>query len=244
MILFRHLLRRVMRRGRIVGLLALTTAPALVFLAASPEVDETELEVVFAGILATIGFVYALAVLVVSSSILREERDAGTLPYLYMRPISRLGFAASSTAAGIGASLFFALGAWMWMLLAGLAQGVEFDVMWSGLVFLAAAGVGYAGVFVPLGYLVTRSVLIGLGYLILVESILAEAVSGLAQFSVWRISLSIYSDLYPTLQTDFAVDEALGGVTAGAGGGAAKVVAILLAGGVVLTWALRKRDAL
>ena len=242
MVLATHLFRRVMRRGRIVGLLALTTAPALVFLAAAGEVPDDELDILFAALLAVIGYVYAVAALVVSASILREERDSGTLPYLYMRPMSRTGFSASSTVAGIGASLFFAVGTWLWMALAALTAGLGVDATLPGLVFLAVAGVGYAGVFVPLGYLFSRSILVGLGYLILVESILAEAVSGLAQFSVWRISLSIYTALVPSINAE--IGEALGGVTPGVGGGIAKIGGILLVGAAVLAWALRRRDAL
>ena len=138
--------------------------------------------------------------------------------------------------------MVFALGAWGWMALAGLSQGLGSDTLLPGLIFLAAAAVGYAGVFVPLGYLFTRSVLVGLGYLILWESILAEAVSGLAQLSVWRISLSIYTDLVPSINAD--IGEALGGVTPGALGGAAKILGVLVAGIALLSWAMRHRDAL
>ncbi|MCZ6457572.1 MAG: hypothetical protein O6650_10020, partial [Actinobacteria bacterium] len=77
---------------------------------------------------------------------------------------------------------------------------------------------------------------------IVIETILAFAVPGLAQFSIWRIALSIYADLAPVFGAEAA--EALGPVNAGVGGGVAKIAGTLLAGLLVLTWALRKRDAL
>jgi hypothetical protein len=67
-------------------------------------------------------------------------------------------------------------------------------------------------------------------------------VEGLAQLSIWRISLSIYAGVEEGFG-EFA-EQAMIPVTAGIGGGAAKLGAVLLVGLVVLTWALRRRDAL
>ncbi|MCZ6662296.1 MAG: hypothetical protein O6951_05155, partial [Actinobacteria bacterium] len=91
-------------------------------------------------------------------------------------------------------------------------------------------------------YLVPRSLLVGLGYIIVIETILANAVTGLAQFSIWRISMSIYA----AIEDNFGeiATEVLGPVTAGVGGGVAKLAAALAVGLAALTWALKKRDAL
>jgi hypothetical protein len=88
----------------------------------------------------------------------------------------------------------------------------------------------------------SRSVLVGLVYLILVELALSGLVSGLAQLSIWRIAASIYVDMVDT--TGLPVDEALGAVAPGVGGGLVKLGVVLVLGLAVLTWALRKRDAL
>ena len=90
--------------------------------------------------------------------------------------------------------------------------------------------------------MVPRSLLVGLGYIIVVETILANVVTGLAQISVWRIALSIYAGL----EDDFGqvATETLGPVTPGVGGGVLKIGAVVLAGFAALTWALKKRDAL
>ena len=113
---------------------------------------------------------------------------------------------------------------------------------WSGLSLFVAAAFGYSAIFVPLGYLVPRSLLVGLGYVIVVESILAAAVTGLAQFSIWRISLSIFADLAPILGQEAA--DVLGPVSPGTGGGLAKLAGTLVVGLVLLTVALQRRDAL
>lgn len=84
--------------------------------------------------------------------------------------------------------------------------------------------------------------MVGLGYILVLETILAFAVEGLAQLSIWRISLSIYAGLEDGFG-EFA-QEAMSPVTPGVGGGVAKLAGVLLLGLVVLTWALRRRDAL
>jgi len=120
--------------------------------------------------------------------------------------------------------------------------GADISLALPSLAVYLAAGVGYAAIFVPLGYLVPRSLLVGLGYIIVVETILANVGPGLAQFSVWRISLSIYAGM----EDGFGVEaeNMLGPVTAGVGGGVAKLAGVVVVGLAVLTWALKKRDAL
>lgn len=235
-----HLYRRVMRRGRLIGLMALSSVPALAYWLAAYDSDPGEAARLYTDILARLGFSFAIAVLILTVAILREERDAGTLPYIYMRPIGREAMAASSIAAGIAAALTLALAGWFVSLLAVLAVAAPVDTSVAGLVQYATAGVGYAAVFVPLGYLVPRSILVGLGYIIVVESILAEVVTGLAQISIWRIALSISADVAVNQNPG----EMLNSITPGVGGGVAKLVVVLVLGFGMLTWALRRRDAL
>jgi ABC-2 type transport system permease protein len=232
-----------MRRGRLLALLALSSVPALTYWLSAFDANTGEAELLYSDILSTVGFSYAIAVLILTVATLREERDAGTLPYIYMRPIPRWSMAVSSIAAGIAAALTLAVGGWLMTLLAVLSVGAPADVAIPGIVQFVAAGIGYAAVFVPLGYLVPRSVLVGLGYIVVIESILAAVVTGFAQLSIWRIALSIYADITPHWDPQNAGDM-LGPVTAGVGGGIAKLAVVLTLGFVVLTWALQRRDAL
>jgi len=240
MVLAMHLYRRLMRRSRVFWLVLLASVPGLIIAVAG--IDAGDLDEAIVGIMLSVGFTYAIAALILTVSTLRDERDAGTLPYIYMRPMSRLSIAISSILAGVMAAATIAVGGWLATVLAGLAHGADMSVLLPGGAMLLAAGVGYASVFVPVGYLFSRSVLVGLGYLILVELALSGLVSGLAQLSIWRIAGSIYVDLLGEKGADIP-DELLT-VAPGVGGGLAKLAVVLVLGTSVLTWALRRRDAL
>lgn len=242
MVLTMHLYRRLMQRGRVFWLVLLASVPGLIYGIAGIDLSPDDLSEAFIGIMLSVGFTYAIAALILTVSTLRDERDAGTLPYIYMRPIPRVSLAVSSLLAGILAAGTIAVGGWLATVLAGLIHGADMSVVIPGAALLLAAAVGYAAVFVPVGYLFSRSVLVGLGYLILVELALSGLVSGLAQLSIWRIAASIYVDMVDT--TGLPVEEALGAVAPGVGGGVVKLGVVLVLGLTVLTWALRKRDAL
>lgn len=242
MVLTMHLYRRLMRRSRVFWLTLLAAVPGLIIAVVGIDIDSDDLTEAFIGIMLSVGFTYAIAALILTVSTLRDERDAGTLPYIYMRPNSRLSIAISSLLAGILSAGTIAVGGWVATVIAGLLHGAELSLLLPGAALLLAAAVGYAAVFVPIGYMFSRSVLVGLGYLILIELALSGLVAGLAQLSVWRIAASIYVDLVDT--TGLPVDEALGSVAPGVGGGLVKLGVVLVVGLGVLTWALRRRDAL
>jgi len=242
MVLTRHLYRRLMRRARVIWLVVLASVPGLIFAIAGIDVSTDDLTEAFLGIMLSVGFTYAIAALILTVSTLRDERDAGTLPYIYMRPIPRVSLAISSLLAGVLAAATIAVGGWITTVLAGLLHGADMSVVMPSAALLLAAAVGYAAVFVPVGYLFSRSVLVGLGYLVLLELALSGLVSGLAQLSIWRIAASIYVDMVDT--TGIPVDEVLGAVAPGVGGGLVKLGVVLVLGLGVLTWALRRRDAL
>jgi ABC-type transport system involved in multi-copper enzyme maturation permease subunit len=242
MVLTMHLYRRLMRRSRVLWLVLLASVPGLIIAVAGIDIGADDLNEAFVGIMVSVGFTYAIAALILTVSTLRDERDAGTLPYIYMRPISRLAISASSLLAGALAAATIAVGGWLSTVAAGALHGAGLSLTMPGLTLLLAAAVGYAAIFVPVGYLFTRSVLVGLGYLILVELALSGLVSGLAQISIWRIAASIYLDVVDT--GGLPVEEALGAVAVGVGGGLIKLGVVLVLGLGVLTWALRRRDAL
>lgn len=239
--LFTHLYRRVMRRGRVIGLIALSAIPALVYPIFVSNSDEAGLQEAYVGIITSTGYTFAIAALIVAGATLREESDSGTLPYIYMRPYSRLRLAATSVAAGAATAVTIGLIAWALTALTGLLVGAGFGTTGPGAVLFIVAGIGYAAVFVPLGYLFSRSLLIGLGYVLIIETILAFVIPGLAQISIWRISMSIYGSFGEFGEEALA---GLGPIAVGAGGGIAKLAVVLVVGIAVLTWALRKRDAL
>ncbi len=234
-----HLFRRVLRPGRLVGLGVLAAVPGLVYGLAVLGGDPGDRVRVYHEVTAFLtGGTLSIAVLVVAAAVLREERDAGTLPYLYLQPIPRAVFAASALAAGTGAALVLA--GWGWAVgwaAATVATGSAATALPALGAYLGSA-VGYAAVFVPLGYLAPRAVLVGLGYVFVWEGIVAALVDGAAQASIWRIGMSIYADL-TALPADV-----LGPVLPGVWGAAAKLAGVAVVGWAALWWALRTRDAL
>ena len=241
MALLLHLYRRLMRKGRLIGLLVLASVPGFVFWLAGLNTAQGR-DRLYSDVVATAGFTFAVASLILTVATLREEKEDGTLPYLYMRPIRRTWLAGSSIGAGAGAALTMAAGAWLATLVPALALGVGARAVGPGIILFSLAAMGYAAVFVPLGYLAPRALLFGLGYVVVVESVLATVVSGFAQISIWRIALSVYADITPVFGPD--AGSVLGPVTPGAGGGLVKLLAMVMVGLAVLTWALRHRDAL
>lgn len=242
MTLARHLYHRLMRRGRVIALTALSSVPGIVYWLFAFDAPDDRLASTYSDILASAGYTFSVAALILSSATLREERDSGTLPYVYMRPLARSWFAAEAILAGTAAALTVGIAGWLVSALAAASVGAGFGVAVPALTLFVAAGIGYSAIFVPLGYMAPRSLLIGLGYVVVWETILANAVTGLAQLSIWRISLSIYADLadeFGNVATD-----SLGPVTPGAWGGVIKIAGVVIAGWAVLTWALRRRDAL
>jgi ABC-type transport system involved in multi-copper enzyme maturation permease subunit len=237
-----HLYRRTMRKGRLIGLTTLSAVPAVLFpLLVASGLEGAELGGAYVGVVTGAGYTFAIAALVISGGILREERDSGTLPYIYMRPYSRFMLALASVTAGAAAAATLGVAAWALSVLTGLFVGAGPSVTGPGIALFLPAAIGYAAVFVPLGYLYSRSLLIGLGYVLVGETILAFVIPGLAQLSIWRISMSIYASV-----ADFGPDAVagLGPIGPGAGGGIAKLAGVLVVGVGLLTWALRKRDAL
>ncbi len=229
-----------MRRGRIIGLTALAAVPALVYplvVSSSDEVVATD----YAAIVTSAGYTFAIAALIMAGAILREERDSGTLAYIYMRPYSRLRFAIASVGAGAMAAATLGVIAWGLTVLTGLFVGAGPAITGPAITLFVSAAIGYSAIFVPLGYLFSRSMLIGLGYVLIVETILSFVIPGLAQISIWRISMSIYGSFQDLGQEAL---EGLGPMTVGAGGGIAKLGVVLAIGISILTWALKKRDAL
>jgi ABC-2 type transport system permease protein len=240
--LTRHFYTRMMRKGRVIGLLALASVPGLVFWLVGFDTRARELPTLYTDIVASVGYTYAIAALILTVATLREERDNGTLPYVYMRPIPRSVIALAAMAAGIGAAATIAVGGWLATVVATFAVGADLAVALPGIVLFLAAAFGYGAILVPLGYLVPRSLLVGLGYIVVVETILANVVDGIAQLSIWRISMSVYAGVESDLGS--VAKDVLSPVAAGAWGGIAKLLGVFTVGLVILIWALRRRDAL
>lgn len=235
-----HLLSRLLRGRRLLGMLALASVAGIVgwvaMLGQSPEQASRDFhEIMVTAPAATL----SIAFLFLGTAVLRDERDGGTLPFLFITPVERLPFAVSAWLAAMVASVMVAVGGWIPVLLGAGLSGGSWSMALPALGLYLAAALAYSAVFVPLGYLFGRSLLVGLGYVFVWEGIIASAVPGLAASSIWRTALSIYADL-DTLDSD-VLDVII--LAPGVWGGVAKVVAVIVIGVVALSWAIRRRDA-
>lgn len=239
--LVRHLLGRMLRGKRLLGAVALASiagVAAWVSMAGESEAAASEeYQVVVSTVPAA---TLSIALLILGTAALRDERDGGTLPFLFLTPMTAVTFAISAWVAAVLGSVMVAVVGWMpgWIG-SGLVTG-SWDLALPALSVYVGAAIGYSAIFVPLGYLFGRSLLVGIGYVFVWEGILAGAVPGLGASSVWRLVMSIYADL-DRLPGD-ALDM-LGTVEPGRWGGIATLAGLVVAGLVVLTWAVRYRDA-
>lgn len=239
--LAKHLFRQLTKGRRLFGLVALASVPGLVtWIAGGGESVSEKLDIYDEVVVFLSGTTLSIAVLVIGAAVMRDERDAGTLPFLYLSPIPRWRFAlASWVAAASTASIVAGVG-WMigWIGL-GISSG-DWGHAVAALPAYLAAALGYSALFLPVGYLFSRAILVGLAYVFVWEGILTTLVSGIAASSVWRTAVSIFANVRPLSSEAL---EALGPVLPGAGGGWAKILGVVVVAVAVFAWALRARDA-
>lgn len=239
--LVRHLVRRTLRGKRLIGTALLASIggiTAWISMAGQP-VDEA-LRTYQVAVSTVTGATMSIALLIVTSATLRDERDGGTLPYVYMSPAPAWNFSTSASIAALVSALWVAVVGWVpgW-LGSGIITG-DWGLALPALSLYLIAAAGYTALFLALGYLFDRSLIIGLAYIFVWEGIIATAVPGLASSSVWRIAMSGYADL-ESLPRD-ALD-VLGSVTPGVGGATVTVAMLVGLSTALLTWAVRFRDA-
>lgn len=239
--LFGHLLSRTLRGKRFLGTSALAAVGGIAAWVSMAGLDTDDSVGVYQVVTASVpAATLSIALLILATATLRDERDGGTLPYIFVTPMSAATFAGSATAASLVAALTVALIGWLPGWIGSWIMTGSATVAVPALALYAAAAVGYSAVFVPLGYLFDRTLIIGLAYIFVWEGILATAVSGIAASSIWRIAMSAYADI-DQLHPD-ALD-VLRSVEPGRWGAATTLLILTGMGAMVLTWAVRSRDA-
>lgn len=234
-----HLYRQVMRRGRVIGLTALVATLGLILWITSLGGGTGSSEVFHSTLIAG-GTIFSLAMLIVTVAVLRDEKDGGTLPFILLRPIPRPQFAAAALLAGILSGLTMAAITWALTTLGAWAGGIPLDNALAALVLYSSAAIGYAAVFVPLGFMVPRALLIGLMYVVLVEGVISQILASVAQLSIWRIASSLYAGVADDIP-EWIVNTYISPLTPGSGW--FKLVGVVVAGWAVLLWAVKNSDA-
>jgi ABC-2 type transport system permease protein len=204
----RATVRQVLPRRRAIAYVVAEAAPALVYLLmASTLSDAAALERVLVMIITTyFPLLVPIVTLIIATAVLGTERRDGTLSFLVLRPIPRWMIAAAKVAAAIiVAGALNAFGA------LALAAAYAFETgAWDLVIPLMVGGllatIVYSAIFVPLGYLTDRAVLVGLLFVFVFENGIVFAAPGLAALSPWRIGYSAFIGLAPPEVVAEAVD--------------------------------------
>lgn len=225
-------LRQLVTRGRLVALAVVGLAVAAISLAVGA--SDTRRDPVEAGVrlIADLGFttLVPIVALVFASAALGDQREDGTLVYLWLRPMDRWPIVVGAWGAAVTLSLPLTL-----VPLTASAVLVDGgDPLIGATVAAGAVGVlAYSALFVLLGLLLRNSIVWGLGYILIWEGIVAAFGSFAAKLAVRGYTRSILTSL-----TD--VDLELGDLPLAGG-----VVVPLVAGAAALVAAavrLRRMD--
>lgn len=190
-------IRQALPVRRSIMLALLETAPGLIYLFATTNrtADAAFQGAVEIGAGTFFGLVLPVVSIVIAAGVLGNERRDLTLSFIALRPISRAGIAATKLTAAVAAA--FALNV-VGVLVLGGSHAIR-SGNWGFLGALAAgalvATVAYASVYVPLGFMTDRAVLIGVAYLLIFENGVAALLTGLAALSPWRVGISVFVDL-------------------------------------------------
>lgn len=245
MLITRSVTGRLLGLRRSIGLFVLTGSIAPLLLVLAPGRSGEWMATFYNDITVGLGFsiLFPVAALVVSTAALGEERKSHTLPFLLLKPVSRwvisLGVITAATLAS-----FVILGAGViasWTA-AAVVTG-DWSIGVSTAVAAAVQSVASAALFVPLGLVVGRAAVAGLGYLLIWEVTLGNVIEGIQASSIYRIVVSAWADLAALTPDNLeTVTEVLGRVEVGVGGAVAKAAALAIISVIVTGWLLKHRD--
>lgn len=238
--LYRQSVRQGLPTRRTIVLLIIELFPAAVYLfATSNRTQEAAFRAaVEIGASTLFALVIPVVAIVTAAGALGHERRDLTLSFIVLRPIRRVSISLAKWASSVTAACAInAVGA----LLLGLVHGARFG-SWSFvaglLVGTVLATIAYCSVFVPLGFITDRAVIIGIGYLLVFENGIAFLLTGLAVLSPWRIGVSAFADIAEGSRIYLEDASAPMSLTR------ALIVATTYAvvGIALTTWLLRRRD--
>lgn len=168
-----------------------------------------------------------LTAMVFAVAALGDLREDGTLVYVWLRPLPRWQLAGAAVAASLQLVLPLNLAA----VAAVLLLGGQADLLVGATAAVALGSLAYVALFVALGLRTQRSLLWGLGYLLLIEGFLSRFSDMLAAVSVRRYVAAVLGGLTGTATPGIPVARAAG------------TLVLIAAVGLGLTlWWLRSRD--
>ncbi len=235
-------IRQLVGGRRFVLLSLLALVPAVVTFFVVGDASEGEALRLFHD--APLGIMYIIVVpvvsLVIGTAALGDERRDETVTVLVLRPIRREAIVGAKLAAAwIACAAIVGGGAALQGAALGLASG-RWEVLVPHVIGVAISVLGYVSVFLILGYVTGRALLIGLIYVFVWENALSFSIEGLATVSLSRLGISAYAS-----QVELAprfLDEILGALTPGIGGAVAKALGIAVLAVLAGAALIRRRD--
>lgn len=186
--------RTQLTRGRLLFLLGMGCLSLLLGFAVSAESGAQQ----FKDTIEAVGNGYGLHVfapvvaLVLASAALGDLVDDRTLVYLWLRPVPRWQIATGAAISSIGTAV--PIVAVPMALAASIASGNATAVL-AIAAATTVATIGYAGVFLALGFKVRRALVWGLAYILIWEEFLARTVGVAAKLSIGVYSTSLMNHL-------------------------------------------------
>ena len=208
-VIARITLRQLLSRRRTILLLLLGGVLVLVAVVFRLAGDETRAQVFTSGLLNSLGLaaLMPLVALLFGTGAIGSEIDDGTAVFLLAKPISRWTVLITKLVVAIGCALLITC---VPIMIAGLlAAGGLGDGLVIGYTMGAAFGtVVYSALFMFLSLVTGRALVIGLGYVLIWESVLAGLFVGTRTFSVHQYSLTVADALtdVPTRVLDAPLD--------------------------------------
>jgi len=186
--------------------------------------------------------VLPICAMVIGAGAMGDERRDGTLSFLMLRPIPRWVIVAAKFVAAWTAVTMLAGGSGVLAAIVLGMRGGSYSAVVPIAIAVAISTAAYTAVFMVLGHLTSRAVLIGLVYTFIWESSITFAAAGLANVSLFRIGITAYSAMVPASRSQLS--EVLGDLAPGTWGAVAKATVIATLAVLALASMLRRRDAL
>jgi ABC-2 type transport system permease protein len=187
--------------------------------------------------------VLPLATLILATSAFGDEIDDRTLPYLVLKPSTRIRIVLEKWLAALFVSIpIIGFGGALYWVMVFAGDGLDnLDLLWAILAATAGGVAVYSSVFMLMSLLIGRAILASIVYSIVWESVLGRFIPGLRYLSIRHLVVSIYTSTIEAFDPSGRRDRGLGIDNAFAidraiiGAAVVSLVAILLA-----TWRLRR----
>lgn len=184
-----------------------------------------------------------LATLILATLAFGDEIEDRTLPYLVLKPISRIRIVFEKLlSAAIVSIPVIAFGALISFLLVFAGDSSEnLDLLWAAFLAIAVGVFLYSAVFMLLSLLIRRAILAAIIYSLVWETVLGRFIPGLRYLSIRQVVTSIYSSALSTFEPGRRADVGLGTDNAfGLGSSLVAAVVVCIVALILSTWRLRK----